>query len=94
MGILQGKNCVITGCLQGIGKAAVEVFCREGANVIACCQTQTEEFEAYCRDAAERHGVQVIPVYFDMMDDESIKKAAMAIQKGHKSFMTISEGSV
>lgn len=81
MGILQGKNCVITGCLQGIGKAAVEVFCREGANVFACCQMQNEEFEAYCSDMAEKYGVRVIPVYFDLMDDNSIKEAAKQIQK-------------
>ena len=81
MGILQNKNCVITGCLQGIGKAAVEVFCREGANVFACCQLKTDEFEAYCKEMAEKYGTQVIPVYFDLMDDDSIKEAAKQIQK-------------
>ena len=81
MGILQNKNCVITGCLQGIGKAAVEVFCREGANVFACCQLKTDEFEAYCKEMTEKYGVQVIPVYFDLMDDDSIKEAAKQIQK-------------
>ena len=81
MGILQNKNCVITGCLQGIGKAAVDVFCREGANVFACCQMQTEEFESYCAETAQKYGAQVIPVYFDLMDDDSIKEAAKQIQK-------------
>ena len=81
MDILRGKNCVITGCLQGIGKATLEAFCREGANVFACCQMQTDEFEAYCTEMAEKYGTQVIPVYFDLMDDNSIKEAAKQIQK-------------
>ena len=35
MGILEGKSAVITGAGQGIGKACVEVFVREGARVLA-----------------------------------------------------------
>ena len=35
MGILEGKSTVITGAGQGIGKACVEVFVREGARVLA-----------------------------------------------------------
>lgn len=84
MGILQGKNCVITGCLQGIGRASLEVFAREGADVFACCQTKTDEYELYCDSVSQRFGVEVMPIYFDLTDEASIKDAARAIQKTKK----------
>ncbi len=79
--MLTGKTFVVTGCLQGIGKETLKVFAENGANVFACSFKQDEEFESFCRDLAEKNGVRIVPVYFDMMDDESIKKAATAIQK-------------
>ena len=41
---LSGKTAVITGCLQGIGRATMDVFAQNGANVFACCQYETEDF--------------------------------------------------
>ncbi len=32
---LEGKSAVVTGCAQGIGRAVVEAFAREGARVVA-----------------------------------------------------------
>ena len=79
--MLTGKTFVITGCLQGIGKETLKVFAENGSNVFACSFKEDEEFESFCKDLAQKNNVRIIPVYFDMMDDESIKKAAMAIQK-------------
>lgn len=79
--MLRGKNIVITGCLQGIGKEALNTFAENGANVFACAYEQTSEYEEFCMKVAENNGVQVIPVYFDMMDNNSIKEAAKVIQK-------------
>ena len=79
--LLRGKTFVITGCLQGIGKETLKVFAENGSNVFACSYKYDEEFESFCNDLAEKNDVKVVPVYFDMMDDDSIKKAAMAIQK-------------
>lgn len=78
--MLSGKNVVVTGCLQGIGKETLAVFAQNGANVFACSYKQTDEFEAFCRELERVNGVTVWPVYFDMMDNASIKGAAKAIQ--------------
>ena len=36
MGRLDGKAVIVTGAAGGIGKVAIELFTREGANVVAC----------------------------------------------------------
>ncbi|HEY1844486.1 MAG TPA: SDR family NAD(P)-dependent oxidoreductase [Buttiauxella sp.] len=79
--LLAGKTAVVTGCLQGIGKATLAAFARQGANLFACCQQEDEAFSAFINELAAGHGVSITPVYFDLMDEASIKQAAVAIQK-------------
>lgn len=79
--LLAGKTAVITGCLQGIGQATLVAFARQGANLFACIQQEDEAFLAFIRDLSEEHGVSITPVSFDLLDDASIKNAAMTIQK-------------
>lgn len=78
--MLKGKNAVITGTLQGIGKATLEYFVSYGANVWACAQRQDDAFEAYCKELEAKYGVWVKPVYFDLTDADAIKAAVKTIQ--------------
>lgn len=78
--MLKGKNAVITGTLQGIGKATLECFVSNGANVWACAQRQDDAFEAYCKELEAKYGVWVKPVYFDLTDADAIKAAVKTIQ--------------
>ncbi|MDR3279824.1 MAG: SDR family oxidoreductase [Synergistaceae bacterium] len=82
--MLKGKNAVITGCLQGIGRATLECFARNGANVFACCQREESAFGAHIAALSEECGVEIIPVYFDLSDEGAIKSGAQAIQKSKK----------
>ena len=43
--MLKGKNAIITGARRGIGRATVEVFAKNGANVWACARAKDEAFE-------------------------------------------------
>lgn len=78
--MVRGKNIVVTGCLQGIGRETLKILAENGANVFACAYKQEEEFEAFCERISGNNGVTIWPVYFDMMDNNSIKRAAKEIQ--------------
>jgi 3-oxoacyl-[acyl-carrier protein] reductase len=59
----------------------MELFAARGANVFACAYKPADDFEALAKDLSARHGVRVIPVYFDMADNGAVRAAAQEIQK-------------
>lgn len=77
--LLRNKTAVITGCLQGIGKATLEYFAVEGAKIFACAQAETEEYLAHIDALKRETRVDIIPIFFDLSDDASIKAAAKNI---------------
>jgi 3-oxoacyl-[acyl-carrier protein] reductase len=83
--LIKGKTAVITGCLQGIGRAALEIFAQNGADIFACCQSEDERFAVYLSDLSENRGVSITPVYFDLLDEDAVKEGAKFIQKSKKS---------
>ncbi len=78
--MLTGKNIVVTGCLQGIGKATLKTFAENGANVFACAYAANDEFENFCKDLADKNAVKITPIYFDMSDNAAVVAAAKKIQ--------------
>ena len=81
MKTLEGKTAFITGTARGIGRATAEEFAAEGANLIAHARKSTPEFEAWCSSLAAKHGVKVMPVYFDLTDSAAMKAAVMSLVK-------------
>jgi 3-oxoacyl-[acyl-carrier protein] reductase len=77
--MLSGKNAVITGTLQGIGRATLDYFAANGANVWACAFAKTDEFESHCEELSRKYGVWVKPVYFDLLKPDEIKAAVKLI---------------
>lgn len=82
--MLQGKTAVITGCLQGIGRKTMQVFAEHGCNIFACAYKQSTEFEEEIAELQEKYKVEIVPVYFDMSNNDSIKMVAKEIQKAKK----------
>lgn len=78
--MLSGKNIVITGTLQGIGRATLEYCANNGANIWACAQLQTEEFENFCQELEVACHVRIKPIYFDLLNPDEIKNAVKSIQ--------------
>lgn len=71
--LLEGKTAIVTGCNRGIGKAILEKFAKEGANVFAHARKSSYEFESMCSDLEEKYGTKVYPVYFDAVNSEEMK---------------------
>jgi 3-oxoacyl-[acyl-carrier protein] reductase len=84
MSLLKGKNAVVTGCNRGIGKAIVEVFAENGANIWACARKQTNEYETFIEELAQKYNVIIKPVYFDLTDYEQIKNGVREIMSEKK----------
>ena len=72
---LTGKTALITGCNRGIGKAIAKKFVQEGANLICAIRKENPEFKAETDGWAEKYGVNIHFVYFDLADEDGIKAA-------------------
>lgn len=79
--MLKGKNAIVTGSSRGIGKAIVEDYAVNGANVFACARNKSEEFEKWCKDIAVKNNVEITPIYFDLTNEEEIKNAFKIIKE-------------
>lgn len=82
--LLENKTAVITGCMQGIGRAVLDLFVKEGADVFACCQKETDEFKEHIEALSKEYGREIIPVYFDLKDEDAIREGAKTIQRAKK----------
>jgi 3-oxoacyl-[acyl-carrier protein] reductase len=71
--MLKEKNAFISGSNRGIGRALVEAFAGNGASLWAHARRETPEFNADMRETAEKHGVEIRPVFFDMTDVTAMK---------------------
>ncbi len=79
--LLKGKTAIITGSNRGIGKAIVERFADNGADIIACARKDSEEFKAYVLQISNKFKVKIDPVYFDLSDEDRIKEAFKFLYK-------------
>ncbi|MET0728111.1 MAG: SDR family NAD(P)-dependent oxidoreductase, partial [Acidimicrobiales bacterium] len=67
MAELEGKVAVITGAGSGMGRAAAQVFAREGAKVVAA------DISGGQNDTAAALGDAVVPVQVDVTDEASVE---------------------
>ena len=70
---LNGKSVVVTGASSGMGKAIVERFAKEGANIIAVARRRErlEELAEALKDSAG----SVIPFVGDVSKEETMNEA-------------------
>lgn len=69
---LKGKKVILTGGSRGIGRAALEVFAAEGADVAFFSRNADQVAEAVA--SLSKHGGKVIGEAFDMSDLEAYPK--------------------
>ncbi len=76
---LEGKTAVITGADGGIGRAITSLMAENGANIIAC-MIAPNDYENELVRLGNEYGINTYPVYFDMMQQESIKEGIKTIR--------------
>ena len=81
---LRGKNAVVTGCNRGIGKAILQLFAQEGANVWALTRSFSEEIQQECILLEKEYDVWINHIPFDLNDEQVIKEAVKTIVKSGK----------
>ena len=81
MGRLSGKTALITGSNRGIGKAIVEKFASEGANIICAIRKERPDFKSYTDELSDKYGITIDHIYFDLADEESIKSTIRELSK-------------
>jgi 3-oxoacyl-[acyl-carrier protein] reductase len=72
--LLKGKVALITGCNRGIGKAIMETFAQNGADIWACTRKQTNEFDELLQELRTKYSNRITPLYFDLADESAIKE--------------------
>jgi 3-oxoacyl-[acyl-carrier protein] reductase len=78
--VLSGKYALVTGANRGIGRAIVENFAQNGANIIASSRTEGS-LEDLCRELSEKHNILAVPIYFDVSQVDQVKQAFQSIIK-------------
>ena len=82
--LLKSRTAVVTGCNRGIGKKILEVFSDNGATVFACVRNIDEEFTLFTNELMKKFKNKIIPIQFDLNDENKIKEAANNILKSNK----------
>lgn len=82
--MLKNKNAIVTGARGGIGRATVEVFARNGANIWACARKYDEKFNSDMESLAKQYHVEIWPLFFDITNEGEIKAAVQKIHRMRK----------
>ena len=77
--LLAGKIAVITGCNRGIGKAILEKFSENGANIFACVRKIDDDFLSLIKKIQKENNNEIFPIELDLSDKENVKEAGKKI---------------
>jgi len=81
---LRSKTAVITGCNRGIGKAILERFAGEGADVFAAVRKEDSRFMKFIQKLSRQYQVDIRPLFFDLRDIHAIREAVLTIRNSKK----------
>lgn len=85
---METKFAFITGATAGFGEACALQFAEKGYNLIITGRRE-ERLKQLESDIAEKFGVSVIPLCFDVRDEEAVKKAVASLPKEVESSISV-----
>jgi len=71
--LLENKTAIITGSNRGIGYAIMEIFAKQGCNIIAHSRRKSDKFEKKIEVVSKKNNIQIKPIYFDLLDKDGIR---------------------
>ena len=77
--LLPNKTAVITGCKKGIGKALLEEFSKNGANIFACVRKIDDEFQSIIKKIQDKNKNEIYPVEIDLSNEQNVIEGAKQI---------------
>ncbi len=78
--MLKNKVCLVTGASRGIGQAIAKIYAQNGAVVYANCRSP-KTIDAWCEEVNATVEGKLIPVYFDVTNEDACKSVIMQIKK-------------
>lgn len=78
--LLKNKTAVITGCNRGIGYSIMEIFCKNGANVIACVRKSNQDFEKKIESLSKNCTGKIHVISLDLENEAEIKNILIKIK--------------
>ena len=75
------KYIIITGCNKGIGKATLEDFAKNGANIFACVRSDTQNFKNFVNQLKKKYKIKIHIIQLDLSKKSSISKCVNKIFK-------------
>jgi 3-oxoacyl-[acyl-carrier protein] reductase len=78
---LKNKNVIITGCNKGIGKATLEDFSKNGANIFACVRTINDDFKKFVLNLKKKYNVEITIFKLDLSKKTDISRTVNKIYK-------------
>lgn len=81
---LEGKTALITGCNRGIGRAIVERFAHDGANIVCATRRVDNDFMESVSALAAECGVVIEHIMIDLADESLTKQSLQQLLKTHK----------
>ncbi len=82
--MLKNKVSLITGCNGGIGISLVKNFSENGSDIICCARKKTKEFEKEINEISKNNNNSIIPIYFDLNNENEILEAIKQINSLNK----------
>lgn len=82
MDLLTDKICLITGASRGIGRETACRFAEEGA-ILYVTDYREGSLEELVEELKAKHSADITPLYFDVTDEKTARKAMVDVKKGH-----------